>query len=187
MKTGILQIDELSPKARWRRVVTGTVAALTAALVVVAMTAASAAHSPSPLAVGAQSLSAPESVANVDQALMAQDTRETELGSSQAASINCPTGQLPLLNVARYPAPGAHGAVTPAAAVSAADPAVGLVTLVQMGRSQKAPYWGVAGARTFIVTALPDGGWFAAAASFIRCYDPSQQPHPAPSGSGPVG
>lgn len=166
---------DMRPRVNWRPFLVGGLSALVAAVVVVTMGVASAGQSPNSNSANSQAAAyvVPETSGTTE--VRRGDIREV-VPAATIDATNCPSGQLPLLRITRYPTADTPGAATPAAAVSALDPNAGTLTLARMGSAQSGPYWIVAGAQTFVATSLPDGSWFASAASFIRCYDPSQRP-----------
>jgi hypothetical protein len=83
----------------------------------------------------------------------------------------CPDGQVPMLDIEKFPSADVVGADSVLAAVaskmtrSAADAA----SFVPFGTGSDDPVWVTTGKSSYIVTPTPDGGWFASPATLQGC------------------
>ena len=109
-------------------------------------------------------------------------------GTGAAATVTlCPMGLLPHLDIARFPQSASGGAISPEAAVADLTGATASISVPRFGQRQGAPGWAIVAGRTYFVTVLADGTWFASAARLVECGLP-QGPRPlVPPVSGAVG
>ncbi|WP_322751400.1 MULTISPECIES: hypothetical protein [unclassified Frankia] len=85
----------------------------------------------------------------------------------------CPAGQLPGLDLGRFPDGKAAGAVSPEAGLRAIRPgAEPIIVERAWGNGRGAPVWMQVGGATFVANQLGDGTWFVSPAIFTGCRAP---------------
>jgi hypothetical protein len=116
-----------------------------------------------------------------------QTPASAEATSVAPAISLCPRGLTPLLNVGRFPTSLGGGTTTAEAAVALIAGTETPIVTTPFGARRGAPVWAVAGGKTYFVTLLADGTWFASPATLTQCIDPFVPQPIAPKVQGPVG
>ncbi len=95
------------------------------------------------------------------------------VAAAPAGPGHCPAGQLPGLELARFPDGKAAGAPNPEAGLRAIRPgAEPIIVEHAWGNGRGAPVWLQVGGATFVANQLGDGTWFVSPATFTGCRAP---------------
>ncbi|MEX5707157.1 hypothetical protein AB1484_02290 [Parafrankia sp. FMc6] len=92
-----------------------------------------------------------------------------EAGATARGPDDCGPGFTPHLDIERFPAPDARGAVTPEEGLRALRPDLSQVSASREAEGSSAPVWMEAGGETFLANRLGDGTWFVSPATFEGC------------------